>query len=169
MEAPDHSGQGRAMTRHLLSILPLAAGAAGLLAGGALFSFSAFVMPALRDLPPPTGVRAMQAINDRAPRSLLMVPLLGSAALGTVTGALALAGRLAGDQALVLTGAGLAVAAFAVTVGYHVPRNEALGRLDAGGDAATAAWPGYARGWTVMNHVRVSLLLASGTCLVAGA
>lgn len=158
-----------AMTRSLMTLLPLAAGAAGLLAGGALLSFSAFVMPALRTLPTPAAVRAMQAINDRAPRSALMLPLLGSAVLGTVTGVLAVAGRLPGDRALLVTGAGLAVAAFAVTAGYHVPRNDALGRVDAASTAGSSAWAGYAPGWTSLNHVRVALLLASGTCLVAGA
>ena len=53
-----------------------------LVTGGTLFAFSTFVMPGLRQLPAPTAVAAMQAINAQAPRSLLLVPLLGSAAGG---------------------------------------------------------------------------------------
>lgn len=162
-------GLAGGMVRHLLTALPLAAGAAGILAGGALFSFSAFVVAALQDLPAAEGARAMQAINDRAPRSALMVPLLGSAAAGAAVGALALADRLPGDRVLLGAGAALAVAGFAVTAGYHVPRNDALAALDAGTPAAAAYWPRYVQGWTRMNHLRVGLLLVSGVCLVLGA
>lgn len=157
-----------AMTRQLLSILPLAAGAAGILTGGALFSFSSFVMPALRALDVEPGVQAMQAINAKAPRSTLMVPLLGSAAAGAVVGALALLDRIPGDRALLGSGAALAVAAFATTAAYHVPRNDVLASLAPSSPAAAAYWPRYAQTWTRMNHVRVALLLGSGVCLVLG-
>lgn len=151
------------------TLLPLAAGAAGLLAGGALFSFSTFVMPALKDLPTSTAVHAMQAINTRAPRSLLMLPLLGSPALGALVGGLTLADRLPGDRRLLLAGAALSVAAFAVTATFHVPRNNRLAALDHGSTAAADYWAVYLPTWTRMNHVRVALLLASGVCLALGA
>lgn len=156
------------MASQLLNILPLAAGAAGVLAGGALFSFSSFVMPALRDLDVESAVHAMQAINEKAPRSALMVPLLGSAAAGSVVGALALVDRIPGDRVLLVSGAGLAIAAFVTTAAYHVPRNNALASLDFSSSAAAAYWPRYAQTWTRMNHVRVALLLSSGVFLIAG-
>ena len=151
----------------ITNLLPIAAGAAGLLAGGALFSFSTFVMPALRDLPAAEGVAAMQRINERAPRSLLMLPLLGSPAAGALVGVLAIADRIPGDRALLATGAALSVAAFAVTAGYHVPRNNRLAALGPSAEAV-AYWAEYAPAWTRMNHVRTALLLASGTALLLG-
>lgn len=154
---------------NLSSLLASAAGAAGLLAGGALFAFSSFVMPALRDLPTETAVRAMQSINDWAPRSVLMVPLMGSPALGALVGGLALADRLPGDRRLLLAGAALSVVAFAVTAAYHVPRNNQLATLAPGTPEAAAYWQTYLGEWTRMNHVRVALLLASGVSLWLGA
>lgn len=84
--------------------------AAGTL-GGTLFAFSTFVMPALDALPSGQAIEAMQAINDRAPRSLLMVPLAGSAAGSLATGLLALwpgaanrARLLAGSAAILADG-----------------------------------------------------------------
>ena len=50
-----------------------------LVAGGALFAFSSFVMPALRSVDAHTAITSMQAINVEAPRSALMLPLVGSA------------------------------------------------------------------------------------------
>jgi uncharacterized membrane protein len=42
--------------------------------GGVLFGFSALVMPALRRVPPPVGIRSMQQINLVAPRSATRSP-----------------------------------------------------------------------------------------------
>ena len=74
--------------------------------GGALFSFSTFVMQALGRLEPADGVRAMQRINEEAPRGLLMLPLLVSPLGSVVVGVLAVTGwgvegtTLVGDRGL---------------------------------------------------------------------
>src|SRR6478609_8540337 len=109
--------------------------------GGVFVGFSTFVMPGLDRLAASDAVRAMQAINVTAPRGLA-VPLVVS---------------------------GLGSVALGITAAYHVPRNDALGRVDAGSAAAAAVWQGYAPGWVAMNHVRAALSLASAGLLVAGA
>src|SRR5690606_32150445 len=63
---------------------------------------------------------------------------------------------------LALAGAVAYVAGVAVlTVGYHVPRNDALDRLDPDGAGTPAAWATYLRTWTAANHVRTLAGLAA--------
>jgi uncharacterized membrane protein len=137
--------------------------------GGILFAFSTFVMPALRRLPSAEAVRAMQAINLQAPRSLLMLPLIGSA-LGCllIGGAVAVESDGAG-RVPSLVGAVTGLAAFLITAGYHVPRNNALGRLDPDDPGTDAGWKTYYAEWTRWNHVRSGLSILSGLALTIGA
>lgn len=135
--------------------------------GGVLFAFSAFVMPGLRRIPVPAAVRAMQAINLAAPRSALMVPLLGSALGSLVVGIRAVAARDASNRTLLVLGAAAGLAAFVVTATFHIPRNDALARLDPDAAGTVGAWLRYASQWTLGNHVRAALALAAaGTMLV---
>jgi uncharacterized membrane protein len=53
-----------------------------------------------------------------------------------------------------------------LTMGYHVPRNNALARLDPQTDAARAYWKRYLVEWTRWNHVRVAAGLAAAASLV---
>jgi uncharacterized membrane protein len=137
--------------------------------GGALYAFSSFVMPALVRLPAAQGAAAMQAMNVTAVRPPFMVPFAGTAALSVAT---AVAGALALDQdhgPWLLAGSALyLLGVFGLTMGYHVPRNDALATLDAGAPATADAWRTYARGWTTANHVRAAAgLLAAAAFTVA--
>ena len=153
-----------------LQTLCFAGAATGAVTGGALYAFSAFGMPALRTLPASEGVSAMQALNLAAPRVAFMIPLVGSVVIclgllvasGAGWGGVSGAGRL-----LILVGSATGLAAFAVTAGFHVPRNNALATLSATAPETAGAWADYARSWTAMNHVRVALLLTSAGTLVA--
>ena len=146
---------------------------ASALLSGALFSFSAFVMRSLGRLSTQEGIRAMQRINEDAPRSLLMVPLMVSPLGSLVAGAAVVSGwgvegtSLADARPLVVAGAVLGVLAFVVTAAANVPRNNALATLDAGEAGAAAAWAAYQGSWTRWNHVRVVLALGSAVLLAA--
>lgn len=136
--------------------------------GGVFTGFSTLVMPALGRLGAGDAVRAMQAINVAAPRGLglpLAVSLVGSLAVG----GWALARTDGSVRVLLVAGAVTGVLAMAVTATYHVPRNDALARVDASSTAAAEAWAGYAPGWVAMNSVRAALSLVSAGLLVAGA
>ncbi len=126
--------------------------------GGALFAFSSFVMPALRRSPDGVGLRAMQAINAAAPRPSFMIPLFGTGALGAGVAAVGLA---RGDGPAVLPAALLYAAALAITVGYHVPRNDALARLDPASPTSREPWRRYLAEWTRANHVRTAAAIAA--------
>nr|WP_264299110.1 anthrone oxygenase family protein [Pseudomonas sp. FME51] len=53
---------------------------------------------------------------------------------------------------------------FFVTVGFNVPMNNRLGRLDAESAEAAAYWPQYVRQWVRWNHVRTLASAASCAC-----
>ena len=147
--------------------LGLATALASTITGGTLFAFSTFVMPGLRRLPADRAVAAMQAINVQAPRSLLMVPLLGSALGGAILVVLVVTRPDTPHRALLIAGGALAVLTLVITGAYHVPHNDALARLHPGASTTAPAWTHYYRGWMAWNHVRTATAIASGATLVA--
>jgi uncharacterized membrane protein len=137
-------------------------------AGGVFFAFSTYVMPALDRLAPAQAVVAMQAISVAAVApfttvqgapAVLSVALIVDALLdwrGTASALIVAAGVVYLGGLIALTGA------------YHVPRNNALDRVDAAGPEAAAAWRRYAGPWTRGNHVRaVAGMLAAGLFVAA--
>lgn len=136
--------------------------ATGLMAGF-FFAFSTIGMGGLRAAPPIDGLRSMQAINRVADRSpLLMLGLFGTAAV-TVVLAVRSLGRLDETSGVLqlIAGALYIVGVIVLTMGYHVPRNIALGRLDADSPGSIEAWRRYAAEWTAWNHVRTVAPLVS--------
>lgn len=134
--------------------------------GGAMFAFSTFVLPALGRVAPRDAVVAMQAMNERAPVSLLMLPLGGVAigSLAVVATSLLWEGP---DRGLRLAGGALALASFVVTGVGNVPLNNRLATVVA--DSATGAdWLGFAEPWLAWNGARTLSALA-GAVLLAGA
>jgi uncharacterized membrane protein len=138
-------------------------------AGGVFFAFSTYVMPALDRIAPGQAVAAMQAINVAAVAPFTTVqgaPAVMSVALivdalldwrGTASAFIVAAGVVYLGGLIALTGA------------YHVPRNNALDRVDAAEpEAAATAWRRYAGPWTRGNHVRaVAGVLAAGLFVAA--
>ena len=124
--------RNRRLGQHTMSwVLYLATLASALGCGvvaGVFFAFSAFVMPALKRLKPAEGIAAMQAISVAAVTPAFMTVLFGTAA---VCGALAL---LAWDERsapyLLSGGAVYLVGTILLTIVYHVPRNEALAKIE---------------------------------------
>lgn len=150
-------------------VIGLAALGAGAL-GGFFLAFSTIVMSALRRQPERAGLEAMQAINVDAERS---VGLLGTLFVATAAGAVVLVVALrdlGGPGApWLLVGALLhLVGSFGVTAAFHVPRNQALGRLDPAAPGSAEAWRTYARTWTAGNHVRAAAGVLAAAALVLG-
>lgn len=136
---------------------------------GCLYAFSGFVMQGLQRLDPAEGVRAMQAINVTAVRPPFMLVFTGSALLCAAVVVAALVSRgpatgwLIGGAALYLLGT------FVLTIGYHVPRNDALAALDADAPGTATAWSTYLTEWVRMNHVRTAAAVAAAASFVVGA
>src|SRR5262245_45599977 len=142
-----------------------AAGAA--LSAGVFLAFSSFVMPGLGRIRSERAVAAMQAINVKAVNPLFMAVLFGPALVLPALAVYALANLgesyapylLAAAPAYVLGSAGL-------TIGYHVPRNNALERLDPGNSEAAETWSTYLREWTRWNHLRTVASLVAAALLI---
>jgi uncharacterized membrane protein len=153
------------LTRSLTAVSAVGAG----IAGGVFFAFSTFVMRALQRLPARQGLTAMQSINTAAPTPPFMLVLLGT---GVTCGALVVDTLVRSDVPAAgwrLVGAGSYLATVALTIAYHVPRNDALGRLDPSAADAAAAWLRYADGWTAWNHVRTATSVVAAAALTRAA
>ena len=136
---------------------------------GVFFAFSAFVMKALARLPAAQGVAAMQAINVAAVTPAFMVALFGTA---VACGALVLSALFAWDERfapyLLVGGALYLIGTILLTIAYHVPRNEALARVEPHCADAESHWTRYLSGWTAWNHVRAAAaLVAAATFTIA--
>jgi uncharacterized membrane protein len=115
------------MEGFFFALILLAALSCGMMAG-VFFAFSAFVMKALARLPAQQGIEAMQAINVAAVTFAFMAALFGTA---VACGALIVWALFAWDEGFapyLLVGSALyyLVGTILLTIGYHVPRNEAL-------------------------------------------
>ena len=137
-------------------------------AGGVFFAFSTYVMPALDRVAPAQAVAAMQAINVAAVAPFTTVQ--GAPAVlsvGLIVDAL-LDWRGTASALIVAAGVVYIGGLIALTGGYHVPRNNALDRVDAAGPEAAAAWRRYSGPWTRGNHVRaLAGALAAGLFIAA--
>jgi uncharacterized membrane protein len=156
----------RLMDGFLTVMTILAALGCGVVAG-VFFAFSAFVMKALDRLSAPRAVAAMQEINVAAPTPAFMAVLFGTA---LACGALIPWSLFVWDEpsaVYLLVGGGLyLIFAIVPTIVYHVPRNEALARVEARGTEAESRWPSYVAGWTAWNHLRFAGAFAASASLV---
>jgi len=150
----------------LAEVLTAAAAVGAGINAGAFFVFSTFVMRALAGLPADQGMSAMQAINREAPSPLFMAVLFGTGAISVAAAVTAIGDRGEAWAPYVLVGAVLYLVCPVVTAIYHVPRNEALGRLDPADAGSAAAWARWHPAWTRGNHLRTLACLASAVTFV---
>jgi uncharacterized membrane protein len=133
---------------------------------GVFFAFSAFVMKALARLPAEQGVAAMQTINVAAVTFAFMAALFGTT---VACGTLAVWALFAWGEGfapyLLVGGALYLVGTILLTIAYHVPRNEALARVEPRGAEAESYWRHYLSGWSGWNHVRAAASLAAAAAL----
>ncbi|WP_262852621.1 anthrone oxygenase family protein [Mumia quercus] len=128
---------------------------------GVYVAFSVMVMPSLDRRPPTEAVGFMQETNRFAVRPGFQLAFSGTAVVSLVAALLAV--LEGGDGRWWTVAAALAYLASVVLTGtFHVPRNNALDRVDASTvPAAGNAWASYARPWTQANHLRALMCVAS--------
>lgn len=149
-------------------MLTIAGAVGAAMNAGVFFAFSTFTMDGLRRLAPADGARAMQRINEEAPKPPLMLLMFGTAVLCVVLGVRAV-GDL-GERAAVLqlvAAALFLVGVIAVTATYHVPRNNALAAVEPASAHGMEYWVVYLREWVRMNHLRTIAPLVSAVLLAA--
>jgi uncharacterized membrane protein len=149
--------------------LTLAAVVSAGLVGGVFFAFSNFVMRALGRLRPSEGAAAMQSINITVITPTFMTALFG---MGVVSLVLIGWGLADLDEPyagwLIAGGVIYLIGEIATTGAYHVPRNNALARVDPESEEGARVWGTYLVEWTRMNHVRtVAGLAAAGLFALA--
>ena len=156
------------MNRYLVLCTLFATIGSGLMAG-LFYSFSNVVMGALRRIPAPAGIAAMQSINVVVLNPLFFGLFFGTALLGLVLVVAALVGG-AGTGSSSALGGGLVylVGVIGVTITRNVPLNDRLAAVDASGPEGAAVWDDYLRRWTLWNHVRtVGALVSFGLFVLA--
>lgn len=98
-----------------------------------------------------------------------MGALFGTATACAALGAAAALGAGEPHAPWLLAGALLyLVGTVALTIAYHVPRNEGLATVDPSAPDAARRWARYLRNWTRWNHLRTATALAAGGLLIAG-
>ena len=134
---------------------------------GLLFAFSNFVMRALSQLSPASGMEAMQRINVEILNPIFLTLFLGTTALCLliVVASLAL-GPSASHPYLLLGAVCYFVGVLGVTVLCNVPLNNTLANL--GPSAPAEYWPQYVTTWLRWNHVRAIFAILSAVLLTIG-
>ena len=155
---------------HVMTLLATVTAASAIcagIAGGVYFAFSTMVMPALRSAPANRAIAVMQLVNVNAVRPPFMLVFFGGAAAAL---AVLISEISAGTDTPASTsravGAGLALAAFGITVVRNVPLNNALARVTVDASDAAAQWNRFSRAWRVANHARAAAAIAA-TILLA--
>jgi uncharacterized membrane protein len=137
----------------------------GLMAG-AFYAFSSFVMKAFARLPPAQGIAAMQSVNVTAVRPAFLAGFLGTALACLALAVLSALDWHTAGAAWRLAGSLLYLAGcFLETIVFHVPRNDALARVDPESAEGAAYWERYLREWIPGNHVRAVACLAAAAVL----
>jgi uncharacterized membrane protein len=150
----------------LLFALTLASALGCGLMAGAFYAFSSFVMRGFARLPPSQGIAAMQSVNVTAVRPAFMAGFLGTALACLALAVVSVLDRPAPGAAWRLAGSLLYLAGgFVETIVFHVPRNNALARVDAGSAEGAAYWAHYLKEWIPGNHVRALACLAAAAVL----
>jgi uncharacterized membrane protein len=133
---------------------------------GVFFAFSTFVMKALGRLPAVQGLAAMQAINVAVITPAFMLALFGAAVVAAVLGIWALTTWGEPYAPYLLAAAVLYLAGtIGMTMGFHVPRNNTLAKVDPAGADAAGPWTRYLAEWTAGNHLRTAAALAAAAAL----
>ncbi len=150
-----------------MTVLTIVCAVGAATAAGAFFTFSDFTIAGLTRLPPARGAAAMQAINKAAPSPLFMLLLFGT---GAACIALMIFAAMnldePGSTMRLIAGAVYVAGVVLTTVGYHVPRNNRLDRVDPESAEGADYWAVYLKEWVPMNHVRSIAPLVSAVLLV---
>ena len=134
---------------------------------GLFFTFSNFVMTALADIKPESGIPAMQAINRKIVNPLFLIVFLGAALASLLLAVFAVLYWAKPGSLSLLAGSLLyLVGGLGVTIAFNIPRNDALEKIDGSLPHSADVWRSYLRSWTRWNHVRTAATVAATALLV---
>ena len=140
----------------------------GLMAG-VYFTFSTFAMRAFAKIDTPSGILAMQSINQVIQTSLFL-PLFFATSLASLIaiGVSVVADEAPGTAWAAMGGAVYFIGMFLCTILFNVPLNNRLDAVDPESDEGAEMWALYLSTWTPWNHVRtVACTIAMALFIVA--
>ncbi len=142
----------------------------GLMAG-VYFTFSAFVMKALAQIPATQGIKAMQSINKVIVSSAFLPLFSGTSIAGLVLMGLSPLFWDTGNSFFAAAGGTVYVLGmFVCTMVFNVPLNNKLAALEPNSSNAENFWQTtYLRNWTRWNHLRTAASTAASvlfTCAI---
>jgi uncharacterized membrane protein len=151
------------MPKEFLAFLTIFAALGSGMIGGLLFAFSNFVMRALAQQSPESGIRSMQAINITIINPLFFLVFLGTALVSVILAITALPRLSSPGVLFLLIGCVFyIVGTFGVTMAFNVPLNNRLAILEPSTMQAAEFWREYLSSWMQWNHVRtIAAILAS--------
>ena len=133
--------------------------------GGVFFAFSSFVMPALGNVLPSEGIRAMQRINIDVFCWSFSALFFGLPVLFIGLGIYAAVMLPPGVSWLWMVGSLIYLLGCLLVTGLgNVPLNNSLARLDPDEAGVNTQWQQYLLVWTGWNHVRGVACLLAGLC-----
>jgi uncharacterized membrane protein len=143
-----------AMDSWLLNLTRVSTVGCALMAG-TFFVFSTMVMPALHDRPASEAMSAMQSINKVAekPAFATVFVLAGLLAVAMCVSAIWTWDQPGAEYRLA-GGLVTAIGSFGLTMAFHIPKNNALDKLDALAPDASTKWSDFYDAWLPGNHVR---------------
>ncbi|MDG1825012.1 MAG: DUF1772 domain-containing protein [Henriciella sp.] len=155
------------MSNQIITIACISIGLSSALVAGVFQAFSEFVMKALIQAKPASGVDAMQMINRTVFKTVFLVLLIG---LTPVTAAIAIYAyfNIASPATTwIIAGAVIyVIGVFLVTMRGNVPMNERLDKMDNDSAETFIYWTEYGTVWTRWNHVRMLGSLATAICFI---
>ncbi|MDG3016954.1 anthrone oxygenase family protein [Speluncibacter jeojiensis] len=154
------------MIENLSRGLTAAAAIGAALSAGVYLAFSTFVMPGLRKQSPPQAISAMNSINRAAPSSPLLMLVLFGTAIVCVLAMVAGIKRHDAATAWQIAGCVLYLISVLILVGYHVPHNDELMKVDPDSPGAGAVWSHFYSAWMAWNHARTLAAFGGATALV---
>lgn len=145
----------------LIILLWIGAIGCGLMAG-IYFAFSTFIMSSLARIETPSGILAMQSINETILRSPFMPLFFGTTLCSAATFVIALRNTAATDTGLVIAACVIYIGGmFLVTALLNVPLNNILKDVDPYSAHGAEVWDHYLLRWTLWNHIRTGASLLS--------
>ena len=140
---------------------------ASVVLGGVFFAFSSFVMPALANLAPSEGIRAMQRINIDVFCWSFSALFFGLPALHLWLGIYAAMMPVASAWLWIVGSLVYLGGCLLVTGLGNVPLNNSLAQLNPSEAQSQEQWLVYVQRWTRWNHVRGIACLLAGFCYFA--
>lgn len=137
------------------------------LMAGVYFSFSAFIMTAFARIAPPSGIAAMNAINEVILKSLFM-PLFVATTLAAaiLIGVGLLRWNDPSSEAMIFGGTIYVIGMFLVTMVFNMPLNNALAAVEKASLEAEQVWSRHLIVWTRWNHVRTIASTAAAAAFI---